>query len=441
MIQKPVNISWSAFESKTSEAFKDLWSSKNFTGVTLATEDDHQIDAHKIILSTSSPFFKNIFEKNPHQKPLLYLKDVSYPELRKILDYIYLGECELNSDILSRFLSVGETLQIHGLTEQTLVPEERNVFKESLDAHLPKLKEDSFVHVPEDFEGPSDTRRNKALDTYVPNIESQFDDFDSSMVSKVGYNGQVLCNVCNFVTADELIMKHHITTHNIRPNDVAPLKAENKSELGFEKVVQFKTKLNSDKISINLDSDNWNIQDRASKLKEFDDQIVSDRQLIKRLKSYLDEKKRPFLGLFRRQGEVIMCGDKGTMTRVKKDSAMEKAIKDMFLEDLEKEDEVQEFVTDEQIFLPPLFCPFRNFSKGWAAKFVEKTALLYLHILDVQGRTGRQDRRQMAPPGWWPKNLAFQNSFQPCHASKEDNENIIISIFNYFSLDINTYHL
>ena len=160
MIQKPVNISWNAFESKTSETFRDLWSNKSFTDVTLATEDDQQIDAHKIILSTSSPFFKNIFEKNPHQKPLLYLKDVSYSELRKVIEYIYLGECELNSDRLNAFLSVGEALQIHGLTEQTLRQDKMDAVKEPEYVHLPEIEEDGILHVAEDIEGPFITKRN-----------------------------------------------------------------------------------------------------------------------------------------------------------------------------------------------------------------------------------------------------------------------------------------
>ena len=434
MIQKPVNISWNAFESKTSGTFRDLWSNKSFTDVTLATEDDQQIDAHKIILSTSSPFFKNIFEKNPHQKPLLYLKNVSYSELRKILDYIYLGECEVNSDRLNTFLSVGEALQIHGLTEQTLVPEEMDAVKEPEYGHLPELEEDDIL---QDIEGPFITKRSKALNTWTPNMENR------QMVSRVGNNGQVLCNVCNFVTADEFIIANHLKTHNVRPNDNANWKLESYNEVNFTKEVNFEKNVNHDKISIQLDSQNWNIQDRISKLKEFDDQILADRHLIKKLKFHLDWKKRPFLGLLRRKGEVIMCGDKGTIRKVKKDSALEKAIKDIFLEDLEKEEDIQEFVTDEQMFLPPLFCPFRDLSKGWAAKFAEKTVVLYFHILDVKGKTGsgKQDRRLMAPPVWWPENVTFRTSFNPSNASKEENENIIISIFNFFGLNINTYHL
>ena len=123
MVLKPVTICWNEFESKVIGTFRDVLGDNIFTDVTLVTEDDQQIDSHKIILSTCSQFFRNIFERNPHQKPLLYLKDVPYSDLRKVLDYIYLGECKVNSDGLEKFLILGETLQIHGLTQESSTTE------------------------------------------------------------------------------------------------------------------------------------------------------------------------------------------------------------------------------------------------------------------------------------------------------------------------------
>ena len=80
MVLKPVTICWNEFESKVIGTFRDVLGDNIFTDVTLVTEDDQQIDSHKIILSTCSQFFRNIFERNPHQKPLLYLKDVPETE-------------------------------------------------------------------------------------------------------------------------------------------------------------------------------------------------------------------------------------------------------------------------------------------------------------------------------------------------------------------------
>ena len=66
------------FEIDIPNAFKQLWKDKDFADVTLATVDDHQIRAHKIILSSCSNFFRNILLNNPHHNPLIYLKDIRY---------------------------------------------------------------------------------------------------------------------------------------------------------------------------------------------------------------------------------------------------------------------------------------------------------------------------------------------------------------------------
>ena len=70
MIQKAVNVSWNDYKCETSKTFRNLRCDENFTDVTLVADDNQQIDAHRVILSASSPFFKTTFERNPHQKPL-----------------------------------------------------------------------------------------------------------------------------------------------------------------------------------------------------------------------------------------------------------------------------------------------------------------------------------------------------------------------------------
>ena len=74
------------------ETLSKLWEQRDFTDVTLVSADDQQMEAHRGILAASSPFFKNILLKNPHQKPLLYLGNVDQARLTSILQFIYLGQ-------------------------------------------------------------------------------------------------------------------------------------------------------------------------------------------------------------------------------------------------------------------------------------------------------------------------------------------------------------
>merc|ERR1711884_962829 len=85
--------------------------------VTLVSDDQQQVSAHKLVLSACSEYFKNIFKHNnkPNAHPLLCLGGVSSEDLKNIMDYIYNGEVNIFQDCLDRFLSVAQRLKLEGL--------------------------------------------------------------------------------------------------------------------------------------------------------------------------------------------------------------------------------------------------------------------------------------------------------------------------------------
>jgi len=110
-------LKWNDFESNISSAFRDLRKERDFFDVTLACDDNAQIEAHKTILSACSPFFRNVLKRNPHQHPLLYLKGVKHKELQAVLDFMYMGEVNVAQEELNSFLAVAEDLRVKGLTQ------------------------------------------------------------------------------------------------------------------------------------------------------------------------------------------------------------------------------------------------------------------------------------------------------------------------------------
>ena len=66
-------LRWNDFESNISSALKDLKDDEDLQNVTLVAGDS-QVQAHKLILSACSPFFRTILKRNKHSHPLLYLK-------------------------------------------------------------------------------------------------------------------------------------------------------------------------------------------------------------------------------------------------------------------------------------------------------------------------------------------------------------------------------
>ena len=114
------SLEWNEFESMAEKTYKDLLCDNNFTDVTLACDDDKQINAHKIILSSCSPFFERLFMKNSNKDLLIYLKGVTFSDLELVMRFVYLGEAEIDQLDLERFLKVSKELEIKGLTENVV---------------------------------------------------------------------------------------------------------------------------------------------------------------------------------------------------------------------------------------------------------------------------------------------------------------------------------
>ena len=57
-------LQWNNFKENVNSAFGRLRNDKEFTDVTLACEDGQQIEAHKVILAASSPFFEKFSRRS-----------------------------------------------------------------------------------------------------------------------------------------------------------------------------------------------------------------------------------------------------------------------------------------------------------------------------------------------------------------------------------------
>jgi len=125
MGSEKLSLSWNDHESNFSVAFQDLRKEEEFFDVTLACKDG-QLEAHKVILSSCSIFFKNILKRNPHVHPLVYMKDVKLGQLQAVMDFMYQGKVNVEQKELDTFLALARELQVKGLDHNEL-PEEKQV--------------------------------------------------------------------------------------------------------------------------------------------------------------------------------------------------------------------------------------------------------------------------------------------------------------------------
>ena len=81
-------LKWNDFQDNLNSAFGVLKIDQDFADVTLACEDGTQIDAHKVILASSSPFFMEMFKKNKHSHPMIYMRGLKAETLREAAIYV-----------------------------------------------------------------------------------------------------------------------------------------------------------------------------------------------------------------------------------------------------------------------------------------------------------------------------------------------------------------
>ena len=217
------NLKWNDFQSNISKSFGKLKNEQEFFDVTLISEDQKQVSAHKLVLSACSPYFRTILTNNKHSHPLLCLEGVTSQNLNFVLDYIYLGEVEIFQEQLDEFLKIAQKYQLEGLTTQE--EEEIKTVEENL------YQEDNKVH---QQTPPVRNQRMKQRRTFVPKEESA--DLSSSSVVSVDLDnsttevtkqmilenaefradGSAVCTICGKTTEGKRardIMAQHMETH------------------------------------------------------------------------------------------------------------------------------------------------------------------------------------------------------------------------------------
>ena len=119
-------LRWNDFQANVSGSFKTLRLESDFLDVTLSCDGSHgrTLQAHKVILSACSDFFKGMLRdiqaaSPSHPNPLIYLRGVQLADLESILDFMYNGEVSVSQANLNAFLALAEDLQVKGLTQQT----------------------------------------------------------------------------------------------------------------------------------------------------------------------------------------------------------------------------------------------------------------------------------------------------------------------------------
>ena len=118
MEMEKFNLKWNDFSSNVYKSFQNLRKEEDFFDITLVGDDFKHVTAHKLVLSSSSEYFKKVFTNNKkyfQSHAMICLEGLNQSDLNNILDYIYHGEIQIYQHDLDRFLGIAERFKLEGL--------------------------------------------------------------------------------------------------------------------------------------------------------------------------------------------------------------------------------------------------------------------------------------------------------------------------------------
>ena len=218
-------LKWNDFHSNVSKSFGRLRHENEFYDVTLVSDDQKQVSAHKLILSSCSKYFRNILKQNKHENPLLCLDGITFSDLNNVMDYIYYGEVNVYQEDLERFLKIAERLRLEGL----IGGDDFKSIKQKDDTEL--IYHDTTQAKPEIFDDANQRVQEEVLEKIqhetlvIPNQSNKIiinseeftniEELDAKILEHIEktVNGNWMCNICEKNMRFKSHAKEHVEIH------------------------------------------------------------------------------------------------------------------------------------------------------------------------------------------------------------------------------------
>jgi len=115
MFVKAFALKWEEFENHIASSVQLALEERNYSDVTLVSDDLTPFYAHKSIVSACSPVIKNLLLNNPHDLPLIYMKGIKHQLLKPLLKFMYLGKVEIHESDVKEFFEKAKELRLNNM--------------------------------------------------------------------------------------------------------------------------------------------------------------------------------------------------------------------------------------------------------------------------------------------------------------------------------------
>ena len=199
---------------------------RDLCDVTLVSGDGQMIEAHRIILSASSGFFKRLLTTNINPRPIIYMRNVTWKILDCLLTFVYQGEVTIGTEGLEDFLALATEVQLKGL-ENISYSDSDNSFQ----SEISPIKSQNDSSLIPDLKYHTDYRGEEIQNTPEINIKieetdnkinyTMLDKLKSEQKAKPRYTcSYPNCGYQNISNRQRTLKRHEYKTHQKRTTPV-----------------------------------------------------------------------------------------------------------------------------------------------------------------------------------------------------------------------------
>ena len=216
--EEKLRLKWNDFHENIKVSFAELRDDKDFSDVTLACED-LELETHKVILSSCSPFFRRLLKRSKHQHPLLYMRGLKADQLKAVVDFIYFGEVSILEKELKTFLTIAEELELKGLTVDSEEDKEAKPQADQLVdfkfSRSDSPDDQNLVYKPASYGTRIDNTQTslKSISKQKIQIPEETLIKMDSLFARLKKGEPFICKMCQFNSRHKGHMREHAETH------------------------------------------------------------------------------------------------------------------------------------------------------------------------------------------------------------------------------------
>ena len=197
---------------------KCLQNNNSFVDVTLVTDDNVTMQAHKLVLSANSSVLANILLSNPLPCPILYLRGIKKHELSSLLDLMYTGETKICQSEVDELLKIAKEFKLRDFfsveSEIEIKPYEPNI-----EGIVINDKGNSFIKEP--------AAKLKSIEIFENNLE---------ILNEENSNSEAQASMSTVECADELLNMEFGLSHGEEKTSVEQLESNATLETSLERL-------------------------------------------------------------------------------------------------------------------------------------------------------------------------------------------------------------